>query len=129
MGGVGEPGLKGDKVIGTLPYCPWVIRVPLPRDPSHCGSSASHCVFPPQSSAPIILATSGFLVCGAQVDSCRGLMVEAGRTRGARVYRKPRLTSESQMQSMAAGIQGSQPQGMEGGDLRGQAYTGIPVWV
>lgn len=33
MGGVGEPGLKGDKVIGTLPYCPWVIRAPFPRDP------------------------------------------------------------------------------------------------
>lgn len=106
MGGVGEPGLKGDKVIGTLPYCPWAIRVPLPRDPSLSGS---HCVFPPQSFAPIILASSDFLVCGAQGDSFGGLMVETERTRGARVYGKPRLTSESQMQTVAAGIQGSQP--------------------
>lgn len=35
MGGVGEPGLKGDKVIGTLPYCPWVIQVPLPPGIPH----------------------------------------------------------------------------------------------
>lgn len=89
MGGVGEPGLKGDKVIGTLPYCPWAVRVPLPRDPSLLGSSESHCVFPPQSFAPIILASSGFLVCGAQVDSSEGLMVEAERTGGPRVYGKP----------------------------------------
>lgn len=46
-------------------------------------------------------------------------MVEADRTRGARVYGKPRLTFESQMQSMTAGTQGSQPQSVEGGDLRG----------
>lgn len=79
MGGVGEPGLKGDKVIGTLPFCPWVIQTPLPRDTSLLGSSTSHCVFPPQSSPPTILASSGFFVWGAQVDSCGSLMVEADR--------------------------------------------------
>lgn len=82
MGGVGEPGLKGDKVIGTLPYCPWVIRVPLPWDPSLLGSSASYCVFPSQSSAPTILASFGFLVCEAHGDGCGGLMVKVEDKRG-----------------------------------------------
>lgn len=129
MGGVGEPGLKGDKVIGTLPYCPWVIQVPSPPHPSLLRSFASCCVFPPQASAPTVLASSGFLVWGTQGDSCGGLMVKAEKTREARGYEKLRLTSESQMQSTTAGIQGSQPQSVEGGDLTGPAHTGIPVWL
>lgn len=36
-------------------------------------------------------------------------MVEAERAERTRVDGKPRPTSESQMQSMTAGIQGSQP--------------------
>lgn len=56
-------------------------------------------------------------------------MVKAEKTREARGYEKLRLTSESQMQSTTAGIQGSQPQSVEGGDLTGPAHTGIPVWL
>lgn len=84
MGGVGEPGLKGDKVIGTLPYCLWVTSCPCPRDtwtrlapPLH--TLASTLLRPLHLPLWLILLSRCVRLKRTAVG---GLMVEADRTGG-----------------------------------------------